>query len=190
MTEDQLKAESYISGLYFSLDPTNIFSEEKSANVSQKKLRGKFMKSLFLTITLMLICNTVMADTEALESNKKLVVDFYTAVLFHGRADAIDQYIGDVYIQHNPNVADGKEALRQLIESFPPREKDAPPSGEIVRVVAEDDLVVLHVKNYSWPSPNGGAIVDIFRVENNKIVEHWDVVQAIPESSKNNNTMF
>jgi predicted SnoaL-like aldol condensation-catalyzing enzyme len=148
------------------------------------------MKKLFLIIALMFLCNAVMADSKALEFNKKLVVEFYTEVLFHGRADAIDKYIGDIYVQHNPNVADGKEALRQLIKSFPPREKDTPPSGEIVRVVAEDDLVVLHVKNYSWPSPNGGAIVDIFRVENNKIVEHWDVVQAIPEKSKNNNTMF
>ena len=49
---------------------------------------------------------------------------------------------------------------------------------------------MLHVNNYNWPGPNGGAIVDIFRVKNNKIVEHWDVIQAIPDTSKNTNTMF
>ncbi|MDW6002256.1 nuclear transport factor 2 family protein [Vibrio mangrovi] len=148
------------------------------------------MKKSFLIIALMFICNSVMAGTNSLESNKKLVVDFYTQVLLHGRADVIDQYIGDEYIQHNPTVASGKEAFRQLIESFPPRDKNAPPSGKIVRVVAEGDLVVLHVNNYYWPGSNGGAIVDIFRVKNNKIVEHWDVIQAIPDSSKNDNTMF
>lgn len=147
------------------------------------------MKYSLLAI-LMFVGNFAMADTNALESNKKLVVDFYTEVLLHGRAEAIDKYIGDTYIQHNPNVADGKEAFRQLIESFPPRDEGAPPSGEIVRVVAEGDLVVLHVRNYHWPPPNGGAVVDIFRVENNRIVEHWDVIQAIPDKSENDNTMF
>ncbi|MGL6162205.1 nuclear transport factor 2 family protein [Microbulbifer sp.] len=148
------------------------------------------MKFSLIAVALIFISNFATAESSTLESNKKLVVDFYTEVLFYGKSEAIDKYIGEVYIQHNPNLGDGKEALRQLIKSFPPREKGAPPTGEIVRVVAEGDLVVLHVKNYGWPAPNGGAIVDIFRVENNKITEHWDVIQAIPDSSKNNNTMF
>lgn len=148
------------------------------------------MKFLSAVTAVIFISNIAVADENALASNKKLVVDFYTEVLLYGKADAIDKYIGDVYIQHNPNLADGKEALRQLVESFPSKEKGASPTGEIVRVVAEGDLVVLHVKNHDWPEPNGGAIVDIFRVENNKITEHWDVIQAIPDSSKNNNTMF
>ena len=119
-----------------------------------------------------------------------MVSDFYAEVLFYGNSRAIDKYIADEYVQHNPNVADGREGLRALIESFPPRAENAGPSGKIVRVIAEGDLVVLHVKNYGWPQPNGGAIVDIFRVTDGKIVEHWDVMQAIPELSKNNNTMF
>ncbi|WP_315980099.1 hypothetical protein [Aliamphritea spongicola] len=50
--------------------------------------------------------------------------------------------------------------------------------------------MVLHVKNDSWPGPNGGAVVDIFRVKDNLIVEHWDVIQAIPDTAANDNTMF
>ncbi len=148
------------------------------------------MKTLFMAIALLFAGNFAIAEPSTLEANKKLVVDFYTEVLFNGKTEVIDQYIGNVYIQHNPYVGDGKEALRKFIESFPAREKNAPPSAEIVRVIAEGDLVVLHIKSYSWPAPNGGATVDIFRVENNKIVEHWDVHQAIPDNSKNSNTMF
>jgi predicted SnoaL-like aldol condensation-catalyzing enzyme len=68
-------------------------------------------------------------------------------VLIDGKHEAIDKYIGEVYIQHNPNGGDGKEALRQLVKRFPPREKGTPPADNIVRVIAESDLVVLHVKN-------------------------------------------
>ncbi len=125
------------------------------------------------------------------EENKKLVTNFYKEVLFEGKYQSIDKYIGDVYIQHNPAVADGKEAFTKMIKSFAPEDGSKLKSwGEIIRVVAEKDLVILHIKNYNWPGENGGAIVDIFRVEDGKIVEHWDVVQAIPDNPKNNNTMF
>ncbi len=148
------------------------------------------MKILFAALLLVSLCNPTYAETDTLDSNKQLVVNFYTDVLLKGNPDAIDEYIGEEYIQHNPNLPDGKEALRQLVQSFPSKDDTAPPSGKIVRVIAEGDLVVLHVNNFNWPSPNGGAIVDIFRVKDNKIVEHWDVIQAIPDTSKNSNTMF
>lgn len=148
------------------------------------------MKIMTLALYLIVLSLPVQADVDTLQNNKKLVVDFYSEVLLKGNAKAIDRYIGDVYIQHNPNLPDGKEALRQLVESFPPRDPDAAPGGEIVRVVAENDLVVLHVRNFNWPGPHGGAIVDIFRVEDGMIVEHWDVIQAVPAESRNSNTMF
>jgi predicted SnoaL-like aldol condensation-catalyzing enzyme len=120
-------------------------------------------------------------------ANKALVVDFYRQVLLARNADAIDQFIGDTYIQHNPHLPDGKAALRALIQKLP---KPIDPVGEIVRVIAEGDLVVLHVNYHTWPGPQGGAVVDIFRVAEGKIVEHWDVVQAVPAQSANDNTMF
>jgi len=149
------------------------------------------MKYTYLLILLACSLNVYAQPSEyTLESNKKLVVEFYQQVLLQGNISVIDNYIGDVYIQHNPNLPNGKEALRNLIKSFPVKKPGDRPNGEIVRVIAENNLVVLHVKHYSWPQPLGGAIVDIFRVENNKIVEHWDIIQAIPDKPKNNNTMF
>ena len=147
------------------------------------------MRNIFFTIALLLTSSLSFGST--VDTNKELVVNFYNEVLFQGKHQAIDKYIGDKYIQHNPYVADGKEALRNLIkEMAPDNNSPVEPFGEIIRVVAEGDLVVLHIRNFSWPDQNGSAVVDIFRVENNKIVEHWDVVQPVPEKSANNNTMF
>lgn len=147
------------------------------------------MKKLLFGLIILAINSSAMAD-QSLAQNKQLVIDFYNEVLFKGDYTAIDKYIGDIYIQHNPGVADGKEALRELIRSFGAAPGEAEPFGEIVRVIAEDDLVVLHIRNYHWPAPNGGAVVDIFRVEQGLIVEHWDVIQAIPTESANSNGMF
>lgn len=159
--------------------------------LTQKTLQGIKMKLIYLLLLLTASSIAHASTNESvIASNKKLVVDFYQQVLLQGDASVIDKYIGDVYIQHNPNLPNGKEALRGLINSFPVKKADDKPNGEIIRVIAEGDLVVLHVKNYSWPQPLGGAIIDIFRVENNNIVEHWDVVQAIPKQSANSNTMF
>lgn len=144
-------------------------------------------KSITLLLASLTLCASAFASTEA---NKQLVVNFYTDVIINAQHEKIDQYVADGYIQHNPTLKDGKEALRNFVKSLVPPSGEVVPSSEIVRVIAEDDLVVLHVKHYFWPGKNGGAIVDIFRVEDGLIAEHWDVIQAIPETSANDNTMF
>ena len=123
------------------------------------------------------------------ESNKKTVRDFYElAFNQHKPTEAAQKYIGARYVQHNPHVPNGAEAFYGYFEGF---FKEHPKSRvEIKRVLADGDLVVLHLHAITDEHDRGRAIVDIFRVENGKIVEHWDVIQDVPENSANTNTMF
>jgi len=122
------------------------------------------------------------------ETNKKIVIDFYDKALNQKDFEAAAKSFGPKYIQHNPNVPDGIEAFKGLVTML--KEKFPKSRSEIKRVIADGDLVVLHVHSVREPGQRGRAIVDIFRLENGKIVEHWDVVQDIPEKMPHNNGMF
>lgn len=121
-------------------------------------------------------------------ANKAAVLAFYEKGLNQKDADAALKYVGDRYVQHNPNAADGPEGFRKFIAYL--RDKFPQSHSEIKRVFTDGDYVILHVHAVREPGTRGSAIVDIFRLEQGKIVEHWDAVQPIPEQAANSNGMF
>jgi predicted SnoaL-like aldol condensation-catalyzing enzyme len=128
------------------------------------------------------------ADAKQMEENKKTVTAFYDAAINHKDFEAAAKFLGPRYVQHNPRAADGPDGLKAFLGVL--REKFPDYHSEIKRVFADGDYVILHVHNVPTPGARGAAIVDIFKLEDGKIVEHWDVRQDIPEQSANSNTMF
>ena len=123
------------------------------------------------------------------ESNKRIVHDFYEmAFNRHKPWEAAKHFFGNRYIQHNPHVQNGAEAFYTYFEAF---FKEHPHyHAEIKRIISQGDLVALHLHSRIEDQDRGRAIVDIFRLEKGKIVEHWDVIQDVPEKPVNENTMF
>jgi len=128
------------------------------------------------------------ADAAQLEANKKAVVEFYDKAINQKDFDAAAKYFGPHYIQHNPTARDGIDGFKAFLAFL--REKFPNARSEIKRAFADGDYVILHVHAVREPGTRGAAIVDIFRLENGKIVEHWDVRQEIPEKAANDNSMF
>lgn len=121
-------------------------------------------------------------------ANKALVTYFYDQLFKARNLSVIDSHIGPVYIQHNPRLADGAEALRQFVLNQGPPVPGS--SNTTVRVVAQRDLVLLHRHSVSTPGALGTAATDVFRVRDGKIIEHWDVLQPVPPTTASGNDMF
>jgi predicted SnoaL-like aldol condensation-catalyzing enzyme len=124
------------------------------------------------------------------ETNKANTVAFYKKALFESEVEnAFRTYAGSPYRQHNPLIEDGMDGVRKFVAWILANHPDA--RAEIKRVFADGDYVILHSHWHGLSdNPRGEAVVDIFRLEDGKMVEHWDVIQPIPETAANNNTMF
>ena len=156
------------------------------------------MKKVMSLISLVLLtaataatATGVSAATETVQQkNVRLVREFYDlAFNAHKPLEAATKYLAEGYIQHNPYVADGRKGF---IDAFAGDTNGEPDTSttDFRRFIAEDDLVVVHSHGKEHPQDRGVAVVDIFRVTGDLITEHWDVGQKVPETSKNNNTMF
>lgn len=122
------------------------------------------------------------------ETNIQTARAFYDLMFNQCRPrEAIARYVGDRYIQHNPVVPDGKDGFiayfERMAEAYPGKRV------HIIRALGQDDLVVLHTRQ-EWPGDSDWAGMDIFRFEAGRIVEHWDVLQRVPDEAANANTMF
>ena len=126
--------------------------------------------------------------TADLARNKALVLAFYKKLIGEKDYEGARRYMGAEYRQHAPYAADGHAGVAEWVRKF----KEAFPQHhyEVKKVIAEGDLVVLHMHGMNGPNPLGESVIDIFRIENGKVVEHWDVIQPIPESADNANSMF
>jgi len=126
---------------------------------------------------------------DRLEANKTAVREFYDLAFNQQKPDeAVAKYVGRTYRQHNPEAGNGTAPfisfVRGFVQAFPSLR------FEFKRQVAEGDLVVVHSHLVRQPGDQGMAVMDIFRLENAKIVEHWDVLQEVPESPANQNMLF
>ncbi|MCU1717904.1 nuclear transport factor 2 family protein [Pseudomonas sp. 5P_3.1_Bac2] len=122
------------------------------------------------------------------EANRALVLSFYNQFFNEHDTAAASKLITDDYRQHNPHVPDGKAPMVEYFTEFFKTYPDA--RAKVVRSATDGDLVYLHVHSTDSKTDRGVALVDIFRVEDGRIVEHWDVIQPVPEKAANTNTMF
>lgn len=122
------------------------------------------------------------------EKNRQLVINFYNDFFNRHEVDKAARVVAEDYRQHNPQVADGK---KPFVEGFRAYFRQHPGSrARIMRSAVDGDTVWLHVHATERDGDRGEAVVDIFRVRDNKIVEHWDVIQPVPNKAQNTNTMF
>jgi len=143
---------------------------------------------LFTAVLSLSMTNAVYGADSRQEINKKIVTEFYEKAINQKDVEAAMKYLGPKYIQHNQNAADDAEGLKRFILFL--REKYPNAHSEIKRVFADGDYVILHVHAIREPGTRGAAVVDIFRIQEGKIVEHWDVHENISAEPANANGMF
>ena len=153
-------------------------------------MKTHVIKSLTMAALMMALPFAISAasTTPTFHNNKELVTYFWNEVFNKHNTSVIEELTVPNYIQHNPGFKDGRHAFKNGIEGYL---KEFPQStAKIKHIASDEDLVFIHNHIKIDANDRDQAAVDIFRVKNGKIVEHWDVIQDIPETAENNNTMF
>src|SRR6187401_2879747 len=162
-----------------------------SARIRRIIERRTFMHTRVALIVAILAVALAAPASAGISKNAKAqkVIAFMDMVFNQKKVkEGFDKYVGDKYIQHNPIAPDGKdpavEVLGKALQALPGW------TYEVKHAYVDGDYAIVHSHVRMKADDRGMAVVDIFRFEKGKVVEHWDVVQAIPEKSANNNTMF
>ena len=142
------------------------------------------MTLAFLT----LICSATFAATPEEERNKRIAIDFYDAALNEKDWDKTKQYMGSRYVQHSIYMEDGAAGLEALVNRI--RTEFPQNHGEIKQAFADGDMVILQVHVTRYPGHAGWSVIELMRLENDKVVEHWDVFQPVPGEAANPHGMF
>jgi predicted SnoaL-like aldol condensation-catalyzing enzyme len=130
----------------------------------------------------------LLGNGPAAPDNRRIIADF--ARLFYVERDvktAFEAYVAPDYVQHNPGVPDGRDAAVALLQ---PMFSDPKHSFEVRKIIVDGDLAAIHIFAKPDPAARGAAVADFYRLKDGKIVEHWDVIQPIPEKSANSHPMF
>ncbi|ELY9425074.1 ester cyclase [Cronobacter dublinensis] len=150
-----------------------------------KKTMAGFLVAASLLTANGAVASARQSDVE--EANRQRVITFYDR-FFNQHDTAAADVVADDYRQHNPEVPDGKAPFVNYFSGF---FRDNPQSrAKVIRSAADGDLVWLQVHSTNGSHDRGQAVLDIFRVKDGKIVEHWDIIQDVPEKAANGNTMF
>lgn len=141
------------------------------------------------TLSAVLVCAAPASAGISKKPNAQKAIAFLDMVFNQKKVkEGFDKYVGDQYIQHNPIAADGKDAAVEVLSKF--MQMVPTWSYTFKHAYVDGDIAIVHSLVKAKPEDRGNAVIDIFRFEKGKVVEHWDVIQAIPEKSANNNTMF
>jgi predicted SnoaL-like aldol condensation-catalyzing enzyme len=160
----------------------------KTARKTGAKSAGKSAKRPVRRAVAKRPLDTLAAERARLEANKQLVLAFYRKMIGDKDPDAARPYMAEQYVQHSAYARDGFEGVAEFARTF---KRDFPNHRyEVKKVIAEGDFVVLHLHGINGMSPHGEQVVDMFRVKNGRVCEHWDVIQPIPGDSSNPNGTF
>jgi predicted SnoaL-like aldol condensation-catalyzing enzyme len=151
-------------------------------------LKKKTISGILIITLLTIGLNVSFASNIPPKNNKEIATEFLQSIVNAKDFNAASKYLGTWYTEHDPDGTDGPVGLKAYIQFL----QDNFPNShiEIKRIIADGDYVIFHVHSVLTPGTRGQAIVDIFRLDKGKVIEHWDVTQEIPEKSSNPNGMF